>query len=107
MRWKPLGHTCDKNRRKNSCAESVEDLDRPVADSVYANVMRPSSSWSRRNGLSNLRAAQRLSSTLAAANNSVRHGTCFRRELSTYHAGAAPHFAVAEHGVVGVLRACP
>jgi hypothetical protein len=30
----------------------------------------------------------------------VRHGTCFRRRLSTHRAGAAPHSAVAELGVV-------
>jgi len=30
----------------------------------------------------------------------VRHGTCFRRRLSARHAGAAPHSAVAELGVV-------
>gem|GEM_PF-6554109 len=30
----------------------------------------------------------------------MRHGTCFRRRLSTHHAGAAPHSAVAELGVV-------
>jgi len=30
----------------------------------------------------------------------VRHGTCFRRRLSTHHAGAAPHSAVAELEVV-------
>ena len=36
----------------------------------------------------------------AAANRSVRHGTCFRRRLSAHHAGAAPHSAVAELGVV-------
>jgi len=30
----------------------------------------------------------------------VRHGTCFHRRLSTHHAGAAPHSAVAELGVV-------
>ena len=30
----------------------------------------------------------------------MRHGTCFRRRLSTRHAGAAPHSAVAELGVV-------
>jgi len=35
----------------------------------------------------------------------VRHGTCFRRRLSTHHAGAAPHSAVAELGVVSRLRA--
>ncbi len=28
------------------------------------------------------------------------HGTCFRRRFSTHHAGAAPHSAVAELGVV-------
>ena len=30
----------------------------------------------------------------------MRHGTCFRRRLSARHAGAAPHSAVAELGVV-------
>ena len=30
----------------------------------------------------------------------MRHGTCFRRRLSAHHAGAAPHSAVAELGVV-------
>jgi len=30
----------------------------------------------------------------------VRHGTCFRHRLSTHHAGAAPHSAVAELEVV-------
>ena len=30
----------------------------------------------------------------------MRHGTCFRRRLATHHAGAAPHSAVAELGVV-------
>ena len=30
----------------------------------------------------------------------MRHGTCFHRRLSTHHAGAAPHSAVAELGVV-------
>jgi hypothetical protein len=40
----------------------------------------------------------------AAANRSVRHGNCFRRRLSTHHAGAAPHSAVAELGVVMPLR---
>jgi hypothetical protein len=35
-----------------------------------------------------------------ASNSSVRHGTCFRRHLSAHHAGAAPHSAVAELGVV-------
>ena len=34
------------------------------------------------------------------ANRSVRHGTCFHRRLSAHHAGAAPHSAVAELGVV-------
>ena len=29
-----------------------------------------------------------------------RHGTCFHHHLSTHHAGAAPHSAVAELGVV-------
>ena len=33
----------------------------------------------------------------------MRHGTCFRRRLSTGHAGAAPHSAVAE---LGVVRRC-
>ena len=37
--------------------------------------------------------------------STVRHGTCFRRRLSTRHAGAAPHSAVAELGVVALLRA--
>lgn len=36
-----------------------------------------------------------------ALQRSVRHGTCFRRRLATHHAGAAPHSAVAELGVVG------
>ena len=30
----------------------------------------------------------------------MRHGTCFHRRLSAHHAGAAPHSAVAELGVV-------
>ena len=30
----------------------------------------------------------------------MRHGTCFHRRLATRHAGAAPHSAVAELGVV-------
>ena len=30
----------------------------------------------------------------------MRHGTCFHRRLSARHAGAAPHSAVAELGVV-------
>ena len=30
----------------------------------------------------------------------MRHGTCFRRRLSAHRAGAAPHSAVAELGVV-------
>ena len=34
----------------------------------------------------------------------MRHGTCFRRRLSARHAGAAPHSAVAELGVVRRLR---
>ena len=34
----------------------------------------------------------------------MRHGTCFRRRLSARHAGAAPHSAVAELGVVRPLR---
>ena len=33
----------------------------------------------------------------------MRHGTCFRRRLSAHHAGAAPHSAVAE---LGVVRRC-
>ena len=33
----------------------------------------------------------------------MRHGTCFRRRLSTRHAGAAPHSAVAE---LEVVRRC-
>ncbi|MCX6980363.1 MAG: hypothetical protein NTV08_06375 [Verrucomicrobia bacterium] len=37
---------------------------------------------------------------LHASNRSVRHGTCFRRRLSAHRAGAAPHSAVAELGVV-------
>jgi len=36
----------------------------------------------------------------ALLRRSVRHGTCFRRRLSAHHAGAAPHSAVAELGVV-------
>src|SRR5436190_2968318 len=40
----------------------------------------------------------------ASANRSVRHGTCFRRRLSAHHAGAAPHSAVAELGVVRSMR---
>ena len=35
----------------------------------------------------------------------MRHGTCFRRRLSAHHAGAAPHSAVAELGVVRRLLA--
>src|SRR5438093_12773910 len=38
---------------------------------------------------------------------SVRHGTCFRRHLAACHAGAAPHSAVAELGVVRRLRLFP
>ena len=34
----------------------------------------------------------------------MRHGTCFRRHLSAHHAGAAPHSAVAELGVVELSR---
>ena len=34
----------------------------------------------------------------------MRHGTCFRRRLSARHAGAAPHSAVAELGVVRRLH---
>src|SRR4051794_30339878 len=30
----------------------------------------------------------------------MRHGTCFRRRVDTHHAGAAPHSAVAEVGLV-------
>ena len=37
----------------------------------------------------------------------MRHGTCFRRRLATHHAGAAPHSAVAELGVVRRFLACP
>ena len=33
----------------------------------------------------------------------MRHGTCFRRRLAARHAGAAPHSAVAE---LGVVRRC-
>ena len=33
----------------------------------------------------------------------MRHGTCFRRHLAARHAGAAPHSAVAE---LGVVRRC-
>ena len=35
-----------------------------------------------------------------ASNSSVRHGTCFHRRHSAHRAGAAPHSAVAELGVV-------
>ena len=35
-----------------------------------------------------------------ASNGSACHGTCFHRRLSARHAGAAPHSAVAELGVV-------
>ena len=34
----------------------------------------------------------------------MRHGTCFHRRLSAHQAGAAPHSAVAELGVVRRLR---
>ena len=34
----------------------------------------------------------------------MRHGTCFRRRLATHRAGAAPHSAVAELGVVRRIR---
>ncbi len=37
----------------------------------------------------------------------MRHGTCFRRRLAARHAGAAPHSAVAELGVVRLCYACP
>ena len=37
----------------------------------------------------------------------MRHGTCFRRRLSAHHAGAAPHSAVAELGVVRRYSALP
>ena len=37
----------------------------------------------------------------------MRHGTCFRRRLSASHAGAAPHSAVAELGVVRRLHTLP
>ena len=37
----------------------------------------------------------------------MRHGTCFRRRLSAHHAGAAPHSAVAELGVVSRRYAHP
>jgi hypothetical protein len=37
----------------------------------------------------------------------VRHGICFHRRLSTHHADAAPHSAVAELGVVRRLRTRP
>ena len=37
----------------------------------------------------------------------MRHGTCFRRRLSAHHAGAAPHSAVAELGVVRRFCALP
>jgi translation elongation factor EF-Tu-like GTPase len=37
----------------------------------------------------------------------VRHGTCFHRRLAARHAGAAPHSAVAELGVVRRLRTRP
>jgi hypothetical protein len=33
-----------------------------------------------------------------------RHGTCFHRRLSAHRAGAAPHSAFAELGVVRPLR---
>jgi hypothetical protein len=39
----------------------------------------------------------------AAAKGSVRHGTCFHHRLSTHHASAAPHSAVAELEAVGDL----
>ena len=42
---------------------------------------------------------------IPSANRSARHGTCFRRRLSAHHAGAAPHSAVAELGVVRRLAA--
>ena len=37
----------------------------------------------------------------------MRHGTCFRRRLSAHRAGAAPHSAVAELGVVRRFLAHP
>ena len=37
----------------------------------------------------------------------MRHGTCFHRRLSAHHAGAAPHSAVAEFGVVRRLATSP
>jgi hypothetical protein len=37
----------------------------------------------------------------------VRHGTCLRHRLSTHHAGAEPHSAVAELGVVLLMSASP
>ena len=37
----------------------------------------------------------------------MRHGTCFRRRLSARHAGAAPHSAVAELGVVRRQKRIP
>ena len=37
----------------------------------------------------------------------MRHGTCFRRRLSARHAGAAPHSAFAELGVVRRFLASP
>ena len=37
----------------------------------------------------------------------MRHGTCFHRRLSTHRAGAAPHSAVAELGVVRRYRTSP
>ena len=37
----------------------------------------------------------------------MRHGTCFHRRLSAHHAGAAPHSAVAELGVVRRLHPSP
>ena len=40
----------------------------------------------------------------AAANRSVRHGTCFHRRLPAHYAGAAPDSAVAELGVVRPFR---
>jgi hypothetical protein len=39
-----------------------------------------------------------------ALQRSVSHGTCFRRRLAAHRAGAAPHSAVAELGVVDIAR---
>jgi len=87
--------TCSTGRRRDdTLCSRCANVTAPLHKTPFAKT-RPT------------RRASGLVQPCAAANRSVRHGTCYRRHLSARHAGAAPHSAAAELEVVRRSYASP